>query len=71
MAGDLLVGIALIALGFCFLWAITEPERNAFVRSLIWFCEHATRPRGRFMAWFWFLFLVFAGCTSIVSAFLG
>lgn len=51
--GSVLLGSYIVAWGLMFLLAYFFHHKTFFLRALIWVCEHASRPPGRFMAFFY------------------
>ena len=52
--GTVLGGLYIQYLGLLFLLAYFSPHKSFLFRALIWVCEHFSRPRGRWMAFFYF-----------------
>jgi hypothetical protein len=61
------LGVSWIALGALFVVAYFCAEKSGVLHALMLLCQHATRPAGRGMAFFWFLFFVFLGGMSLAQ----
>ena len=53
--GSVFLGLFLVALGCMFLAGYFYAHTSYFLRALAWFCEYASFPNTRKMAFVWFL----------------
>ncbi|MBS0160741.1 MAG: hypothetical protein JSS26_19345 [Nitrospira sp.] len=64
-AGQLLIGLYFLFVGFIFLFSYYIPERSFVFRGFLWFCERASAPGSRKMAFFYFGLCMFIGIAAL------
>lgn len=62
-----LTGIYLQFWGVLFLLSYFFPQKSFFFRGLLWVCEHFSSPRGRRMAFFYFLMFFAMGSLAVLQ----
>jgi uncharacterized membrane protein len=64
--GIVAMGLFVMAWGLMFLLAFFFSHKSAFLRGLIWFCEHFSYPGTRKMAFFYFAVCLVMGGASVL-----
>jgi len=64
---SILTGIYLQFWGILFLLSYYYSHKTFFFRGLIWICENFSSPRGRKMAFFYFLLAFFLGTMALIQ----
>ena len=65
-ASTTLTGIYLQAWGVLFLLSYYFSHKTFFFRGLIWICEHFSHPKGREMAFFYFILAFSIGTIAVL-----
>lgn len=65
--GAAAMGLFVMAWGVMFLLAYFFSHKAAFLRGLIWFCEHFSYPSTRRMAFFYAAVLLVMGAVQLLS----
>lgn len=65
--GAAAMGLFVMAWGVMFLLAYFFSHKAAFLRGLIWFCEHFSYPGTRRMAFFYAVVLLVMGAVQLLS----
>jgi hypothetical protein len=65
--GTVLVGLSLIVLGCTFLASYYYSHKAFLFRALLWVCEHASYPKGRGMAFFYFFLASGLGTMAVLA----
>ena len=62
------VAFYILFIGAIFLASYYVPEKSYIFRAFLWFCEHASAPGSRKMAFFYFGLSCIVGVTMLVHA---
>lgn len=65
--GTVLLGLYIMAWGCVFLASYFFGHKSFFLRALVWVCEHASYPRTRKMAFFYFLLAFGLGFMALLA----
>jgi hypothetical protein len=64
--GTVLIGAYLIAWGLMFLASYYFSHKIFVLRGLLWVCEHFSNPRGKRMAFFYFVLATVLGVVAVL-----
>jgi hypothetical protein len=62
------LGVYILYLGVLFLLSYFHADRSYVLSILMWVCEDLSRPRGRHMAFFYFILSFLLGTCAILAA---
>lgn len=65
--GTVLIGLSLIVFGSAFLASYFFSHKAFLFRGLIWLCENLSHPKGRGMAFFYFLLAGGLGIMAVLT----